>query len=422
MHGEFREFMADLGLPAHEYDRGVAVGVSGGADSMALALLMHAWCVERDLPMLSLVCDHGLRPQSLSEARLTLERLDARGIDARLIRLHMTPGSAVQERARNARYSAMSSCMRREGIGLLAVAHHAMDQAETVAHRLEEGTCTLLGRAGILPVRVMGDALLLRPLLQSGKGSLKDFLREERVGWVEDPSNANPAFTRTRTRAALSSEPAQVEALLEVAHEGLELHRCIEAEKADILSRALISSHAWGASCIDMSALPSTLAGAEVLRELLHRASGTRPAIPASRLLDAMHTCFTLGGAEVRSGKGGTWIFRELSRMQESRSSACAFAGWDERIRLGADGVHGGEIEALGTDVATSLRRSDKSGPGFLAHLPHKVLAGVPCIRDKNGRGLSVPHLGMGMEVATLPTLRTLPTLASKPSFAPAIS
>ena len=79
----------------------LAVAVSGGADSMALALLAHEWASCRGGGILALTVDHGLRPASGDEARTTLSRLAVRAIAGRVLTLTaLTRGPALAERAR----------------------------------------------------------------------------------------------------------------------------------------------------------------------------------------------------------------------------------------------------------------------------------------------------------------------------------
>ena len=121
--------------------RHVAVAVSGGADSMALAVLAAGW----GRP-LALVVDHGLRQASAAEAEATLRRLHERGIPARLLMLHgLRPGPALQARARAARYGALTAACEEAGLVDLLLGHHGGDQAETIAMRRAAGS----GPAGL---------------------------------------------------------------------------------------------------------------------------------------------------------------------------------------------------------------------------------------------------------------------------------
>ncbi len=106
---EFEALMRPLGPFAP--DRRVAVAVSGGADSMALALLAAGWGRAQ-----AFVVDHRLRPASTAEAALTMERLAGLGVPARLLTLSgLRRGPALHARARAARYEALLRRLRRGG-------------------------------------------------------------------------------------------------------------------------------------------------------------------------------------------------------------------------------------------------------------------------------------------------------------------
>ena len=81
----------------------LAVAVSGGADSTALALLARDWVVPRGGSVIALIVDHGLRPGSDREAALAAQRLSGQSVDSVSYRLTLADGAALQERARAAR-------------------------------------------------------------------------------------------------------------------------------------------------------------------------------------------------------------------------------------------------------------------------------------------------------------------------------
>ena len=80
----------------------LGLGVSGGADSMALAVLAQRWAAANGATMLALIVDHGLRAAAAAEAALTANRLNALGIPSLVLTLSIGTGPAVQARARSA--------------------------------------------------------------------------------------------------------------------------------------------------------------------------------------------------------------------------------------------------------------------------------------------------------------------------------
>lgn len=178
----------------------LAVGVSGGRDSLSLALLGNDWATARGGGIVALIVDHGLRAESAAEATATCALLAAHDIAAEILPWSgEKPASGLQEAARVARYRLLFEACRRHRILHLLIAHHADDQAETVAMRAARasGPDGLAGMAAAVEHR---ESRLLRPLLSIPRARLTATLAEQRVSWIDDPSNADPRFERGRLR------------------------------------------------------------------------------------------------------------------------------------------------------------------------------------------------------------------------------
>lgn len=194
---------AQLMAPFEPFERApvVAVAVSGGRDSLALALLAHEWAAVRGGRIVGLIVDHALRPESAAEAAATEALLRRHGCDAETLRwADAKPRTGLQEAARAARYRLLRDACRRRGILHLLVAHHADDQDETVAMRAarQSGADGLAGMAGTVE---LPEVRLLRPLLGIARSRLTATLLARAVPWLDDPSNADPRFERARLRA-----------------------------------------------------------------------------------------------------------------------------------------------------------------------------------------------------------------------------
>jgi tRNA(Ile)-lysidine synthase len=207
-------FAADLAALWPEDERAGPLGlaVSGGPDSLALMLLAHA-----ALPGRIAVCsiDHGLRPEAAGEVALVERLAGERGIPFTAITLTPQPGN-LQAQARAGRYAALAGWAREAGLGAVATAHHADDQAETLLMRLGRGS-GLAGLAGVRAAsRIEGsDVPLLRPLLGWRKAELEAVVAAAGITPVQDPSNANLDFERAAMRARLAAaadwlDPAQL--------------------------------------------------------------------------------------------------------------------------------------------------------------------------------------------------------------------
>ncbi|MFO1086090.1 MAG: tRNA lysidine(34) synthetase TilS [Reyranellaceae bacterium] len=178
----------------------LAIAVSGGRDSLALALLAHDWARARGGGVLALIVDHGLRPESADEAEATRLRLAGQGIVGVVLEWSgPKPAARLQEAARAARYRLLrAECLRR-GILHVLVAHHADDQAETVAMRAARASGAD-GLAGMAAQVEYPEVRLLRPFLLVAREQLTATLVARRVQWIDDPSNADPRFERARLR------------------------------------------------------------------------------------------------------------------------------------------------------------------------------------------------------------------------------
>lgn len=185
-----------------------AVAVSGGADSLALMLLLADWSrrAGRSAPVV-LTVDHGLQPGSAAMAQAVLETAATAGLEAHRLRWRgAKPKSDLEAVARAARYQLMGTWCRRHGLGALYVAHTMEDQAETVLLRLARGS-GLDGLAAMRPVAPVPEPgfeglSLVRPLLGVARADLRALLEKRGVAWSEDPMNRDPRFARVRMRAA----------------------------------------------------------------------------------------------------------------------------------------------------------------------------------------------------------------------------
>ncbi len=208
-------FAADLAAlwPEEERTGPLGLAVSGGPDSLALLLLAHAALPGR-IAVASV--DHGLRPEAAGEVALVERIAGERGIPFAPLTVTLAPGN-VQAQARAARYAALAEWAQSSGLGAVATAHHADDQAETLLMRLNRGS----GLAGLAGVRARStiegsDVTLLRPLLGWRKAELAAIVAAPGITPAFDPSNTNPDFDRARLRARLAEadwlDPVQLAA------------------------------------------------------------------------------------------------------------------------------------------------------------------------------------------------------------------
>ncbi len=189
-------------------DESLAVGVSGGPDSMALCFLLSLWAqkAKRKALIHALTVDHGLRTDSDAEAKQVGRWLKGfKSVRHKILtwRPDKAVTSRVQERAREARYELMASFMKKQGTTRLFLAHHLDDQAETVLFRLSRGT-GLDGLSGMAAEQAFADGLVLcRPLLSIPKERLVQTCEANGVKYIDDPSNRSAQFARVRMRGSM---------------------------------------------------------------------------------------------------------------------------------------------------------------------------------------------------------------------------
>ena len=183
----------------------LVLAVSGGPDSVALMWLAARW--QRSLaraPLLTVVTvDHGLRQEAGREAR-EVKRLAAElGLPHRTLRWRgAKPKTGLPAAAREARYRLLADAARAVGASHVLTAHTRDDQAETLLMRLLRGS-GLAGLSAMAPLSERDGIVLARPLLDVPKSQLVATLKRAKIGFADDPTNRDTAFTRPRLRALL---------------------------------------------------------------------------------------------------------------------------------------------------------------------------------------------------------------------------
>lgn len=182
----------------------LAIAVSGGSDSMALALLARNWATENTVALTILTVDHGLRPAAKQEAVIVSEWMKSFDLPHKtLVWKGPHPTSGIQNAAREARYELMATHCNEEHIQALLLGHQLEDQLETFLMRFSKGS-GLEGLASMKEDSQQFDIRLVRPLLGFKRQELRDYLTVVNQPWLEDPSNESRQYTRTRVGSILS--------------------------------------------------------------------------------------------------------------------------------------------------------------------------------------------------------------------------
>jgi tRNA(Ile)-lysidine synthase len=260
----------------------LAVAYSGGADSTVLLLAAaQRWPGQ----VQAIHVHHGLQDAADAfedHCRATCEALGV-PLQVRRVAARNAPGESPEDAARNARYQALARAARDAGVQAVLLGQHADDQVETLLLALSRGA-GLPGLAAMPPVFQREGMVFVRPLLALGARAIRDWIAQEGIAVVEDPSNADTAFTRNRIRHLLlpaleecfpqvretfarsSRHAAQAQELLEaVAAEDLArmggtpaltaLQQLARARQANVLRHWLRTAHAASASTAQLEEL-----------------------------------------------------------------------------------------------------------------------------------------------------------------------
>jgi tRNA(Ile)-lysidine synthase len=190
--------LAACGAPAR--GDGLALAVSGGADSLALLHALRVLAAPRGWRLEVVTVDHGMRPGSAADADFVADHAKALGLPAH--RLTLAPAELAAHRdagpegaARAARYRALAEMAAAAGCRFVVTGHTMDDQAETVLLQLLRGA----GPEGLGGMAVR-DGRLLRPLLGVRRSETRACCRALDLAWREDPSNADQRLLRNAVR------------------------------------------------------------------------------------------------------------------------------------------------------------------------------------------------------------------------------
>lgn len=289
----------------------LGVALSGGADSMALLVA----CAERwPGQVVALHVNHGLQEAAAHFESHCVAQCERLQIEIRVARVNAGKaiGQSPEDAARIARYQSLSKLGQvLTGLGRLqtiALAQHADDQVETVLLALSRGA-GLAGLSGMRPHWQRDDIVFVRPLLQVSGAHIRQWLQSRGIGFVQDPSNTNEAFTRNRLRA-------QVLPALEVACPRFRdtfARSALHAFEAVELLAALAEDD-LRTVLRDRDSLPrikalQRLSGARQSNAMRHWLKTAHAVIPSSaqlsELLDQVAACVTLGHRlHIKVGEG----------------------------------------------------------------------------------------------------------------------
>ena len=328
----------------------VAAGISGGADSLCLFMILLRISAELGIHLHAVHVHHGLRESAEGDLRFVEDLCRRYDVPCTCIRADAAARAkawrtGVEEAGRRIRYEAFeqvrASLERERGTPCrIAVAHHMEDQAETVLFHLCRGT-DLRGAGGMLPV----NGNLIRPLLMENRTSIEEYLTGQGLSWRVDETNEDTSYTRNYLRREIMPRlsagvnTASARHLARFADYCAEADRYLEKAAEEALYRCLAPVRGPGVPEVpgipadQESAAPGTGEAAGVLVLKIGALEREDPYIRKRVLYRALCTCAdsdrSLGAVHVEAAEqlcrgqesarlsmpGGVTVFREAGRL-----------------------------------------------------------------------------------------------------------
>ncbi len=382
----------------------ICVAVSGGGDSMALALLAASWAEEQGGRVVALTVDHQLRSESYKETQRVSEWMSAHNIEHHVLTwCNPQGGSALQENARTARYELMEQWCRDHGALHLFLAHNKEDQAETFLMRLDKGS----GPDGLSAMSAVSErryCRLVRPLLSVSKSDLRTYLAGADQNWIEDPSNTDTKFERIRWRNIMNEQNISPDGYCQSARRYGQARSVLDGETARLAAKS-VSVHPAGYIRICravFNAAPPEIGGRVLARSLMVVGGAVYP--PRRQNLEALlaaiigkpHVVRTLGGCRIEATSSDLVITREFRYLP---SAICVNAGlsmvWDKRFYLSIPIFEHGRslnvyLQPLGDLGDAEFKEVGQLGS--IVGIPSAARKCLPALYDEDGV-ISVPHL-----------------------------
>ncbi|WP_439271449.1 tRNA lysidine(34) synthetase TilS [Pseudochrobactrum sp. HB0163] len=333
----------------------VVVAISGGSDSVALLLLAQIYLARKspESKLLAVTIDHQLRAESAAEASAVGQLCSRLNIEHQILSWEgEKPASGIAAAARTARYALLVHAARQVGASVILSGHTADDQVETYLMRQKRlnRQCHIAGAgrglAVMAPQTLLQDSVLLcRPLLKTGRETLRQFLRARNIGWVDDPSNMNQAYERPRTRTAaqFADKAAILQKIHQYAGQRLEDNHKVAALMCQ--NRAYFQPLANGGLLLRDGWNAQYTAYASLALAYLLAAIGGRSFLPAisdcAQLLQSLPAMQAGGGGSrtlhhcvIERVQGAIMIRRERRNLPEMAVAAGQGIIWDGRYSV----------------------------------------------------------------------------------------
>ena len=395
----FVDFLSQIEATSlwHRRTHTLLTALSGGPDSLALALIAERVATAQNIPHKALIIDHGLRDNSSEEASNIQAQMRIRGMSAEVLTITAPrPEAGHQQWARTHRLQLLARAAHQKNACVL-FAHHRGDQAETIAMRLARGS-GLRGLAGIAPLRQYQGALFARPFLSYGKQQLIQLCHQLEGEYVTDPSNQNRVFERVRWRQTLAKAPQLAGHLQRLSIASQQLGHQLDAAVQNWIDKQVNFVARLLASCpySVFAELPPEHRAA-ILAGLL-KICGHYEFAPTLVAVDAVVARLEAGQA---STLAGCWIAIRQGRLRVEAeygrhpADMVSLQGgevqfFDGRWMVWARG--GGQVRRLGDMGLSAEARRQLILPKALSGLPYRLQVMIPVLQTLDDSYIP-PHL-----------------------------
>lgn len=338
--------------------RDCAVAVSGGADSVALLLLMSRWAKENGSKLTVVTINHNLRKEAAQECDYVQSLSNSLGHRCFILSWdHRNNFANLQARAREGRYQLMTSLCNELDVLNLATAHHQDDYIENFWIRQERKSATL----GLSSNnhQFFNNVRVIRPLINIHKCELVDFLTTNNIQWFEDSSNLSSQYQRARIRIKLEHNEQLKHNIM---FQQLVINKQAHNLKADLIAFIAESVNIYnlGFALIDLAKLKTACAQVrfQLINFVLTIISG-KLKMPRASSTEILCDCIsakqeifikTLHGCVIKKLQNSLLIYREFGKnLPPNVTLRHVEQCWDNRFQFRAteSGLFGAYVTYL---------------------------------------------------------------------------
>jgi len=306
----------------------IAIGVSGGADSLALAIATQLEAAAHQVDVVAVIIDHGLQENSdrvAAKASLELTKFGISDVIIKRVSVELVDG--MEASARRARYAAFEEVIAEMKPDYFLLAHTLNDQAESVLLGLARGS----GSKSLAGMQERNGSYV-RPLLHIDRATTLAVCHEHGVEPWQDPHNEDPSYLRVRVRKNILPMmeellgPGVINALGRTAEILRQDVTALDGYAEEFLERQLDPSGGPGLELevSELAALPQAVR-IRVLREAIYRCGAPEGSLSAAHIAPIEALVTDWHGQGVISLPGGVKVWRisgRLSFLNQPRGSS----------------------------------------------------------------------------------------------------